>query len=187
MKGKTLSVVLLAVIGMVTVVAMSFMIGNITKANKLAKIENKVTVALKGMHEGDVSFAVESIQDCTKEAGVTMAKLNLTEEAVQKILQQGYISEIRSLIAKAYKAKCIRDIDLEISLAKKYAKLAGKNLSYFGLTDEKLKDIIRQGNISEARYLIDLAQSRKGEGHVELLIEMAREHAMEAGTTLDKI
>lgn len=187
MKGKTVTVVLLAVIGMVTVAAMSFVIGNIIKANKLAKIANKVTVALRGMHESDVSYTVDSIRDCAENAGVTMAKLNLTEEAIQQILHQGYVSSTRKWIAILYERKCRENIDYAIEYAEKFANMADMTLIDFGLTDDVLKDLLRQGYVSEARKWMAIAEERKDDEDVSYAVGRAKKYAEKAGTTVNEI
>lgn len=184
MKGRN-SVIILAIFAVVVISAMFF--GNNEENDQLARIESQVSSTLEQMNERDVSGMVEVIRNSAEKAGVIMAQLNLSEEAVQKILHQGYVSEAKKWVSIAYERKSNEDIEYAIEYAKKFASMASMTLVDFGLTETVLKDILREGNISSARKWLVIAEEQKVNEDVTYAINYAKQYAEKAGVTIHEI
>ena len=137
----------------------------------------------------------------SKDIKIISVTIKLSKLEKEKLLKEDYTDEAKGwlYLAKNSAAKSddpsydvfsynfSSDVSSYIKKVRECAKKAGISLKAIGTTDKKLKEILKESYISEAKKWLNFFRERSSEGKGSVYIKKAKECAKKAGISLKAI
>jgi hypothetical protein len=120
---------------------------------------------------GTVDYEIGQAAFFANKLGLDLSSLGYSNEKLMEMRKRGYHLEAINYLERAETLSEKQDVRKDIEQARFYAKLAGKNLLYYGWGDIKVRFYLAKGYLAEAlRSNAQLRQSlEKGESSGQVL------------------
>ena len=157
------------------------------KERYIIEAKDWLRLARERAKEHGVSTEVKQLKEYARKAGIAVEEIGTSEEELKGLLVEGDTAEAKDWLRLARERAKEHGVKAEVRHIREYARKAGIAVEEIGTTLEELTELRKQGNVSNAKLLLRLVQEKAGKGDVEMEVKRVRQHASDAGVTLEEI